>query len=1053
MEPTLTNLANLDLAQIAQALMASQQTDRLLRLHTPLDAQYGPDTLTPEYLEGLEVISQGADNHDQVSGYRFSIIAVSHQSDIPLSPALGQPVLIELLTAQSRDELRPLHGHITQFQRMESDGGLTRYRLTVEPWLSLLRYRRDSAIYQDMTVIEILEAIFKDGTGEGAYMPAWQFNLSNASVYPKRSLTTQYQETDLDFIHRLMSEEGLYYWFTHQADLNSPNLGQHTLVIADHNDAFTDNAQAKIRYTQSGTVLSEDSIDQWQEHHRLATHQITTTSWDYRAKKMVTMEVIDSSPSALAAQQQLNQILTLKDNPGQYAYSNIAQAERTANIALDGIRTQRHQFTAKGTARTAAPGTRFTLMDYLDGHINPDTQNANDGNTNHNTSSEAQTYLITAVHHIAHNNLLSAQATKANNSDNNTVRPELVEGRYRNTLSLIPQSTTYRSQTLDGHGFKLHPKPTVQGQQTAIVVGNALASQGQGQIYTDRDHRIKIQYHWQRGSSSHNRLEHPYPEGHSNAAGDSHNGTWVRVLANLAPTASDNWGSVQLPRVGQEVIVDFIEGDIDRPIVIASVYNGQGQSNAQYNKINNTAPTATANAAAWFNGDQGSHQHPASLSGIKSQSISHSQTGEGGYNQLVFDDTAGQSRLSLQQHTQVNSSTNQSGPELKGSSELNLGHLYHQSDNQRQHAVGHGLELKTPHSVSIRSGNGLLISSDKLPINGMQMDSNLAKQLQHTQSELTLSLAEVATTHHPSINQQKHPQPKADQLAAYTQQQHGIAVISERSPAGNTEHYIDTYSEPQLQISSPAGIIAATATNAILSAGHTSSMVAEHDLSINSQSQQHYTVKDGIHLFTQGLATDPNKPNQETGIKLHAAQGKVSQQSQSGHTHINAAKDVHIISTQGSITIAAPEHLKLSAGGAYINIEGGNVQVHGPATMAFKASLTELTGPASGSPCLPNFQKPENTISPDLPLFSQQFDLSHLVNNNALGFSSEMLSYRVFDDAGKFITAGNIDQNGLTERIFTNQETALQVLIDDGGWLIEEYMEDQDSLFDTGREV
>jgi uncharacterized protein involved in type VI secretion and phage assembly len=178
-----------------------------------------------------------------------------------------------------------------------------------------------------MTVIEIFEAIFKDGTGEGSYMPAWQFNLSDASIYPKRSLTTQYQETDLDFIHRLMAEEGLYYWFTHQADIDSPSLGQHTLVIADHNDAFIDNAQAQIRYTQSGTVLPEDSLDHWQEHHRLATHQITTTSWDYRAKKIVTMEVTDHSPSAQSAQQQLNQILTLKDTPGQYAYSNSEQAE------------------------------------------------------------------------------------------------------------------------------------------------------------------------------------------------------------------------------------------------------------------------------------------------------------------------------------------------------------------------------------------------------------------------------------------------------------------------------------------------------------------------------------------------------------------------------------------------------------------------------------------------------------------------------------------------------------------------------------------------------
>ena len=120
-----------------------------------------------------------------------------------------------------------LHTNLPQRPR---DGGLTRYRLTIEPWLSLLRHRRDSALYQDMSVIDILNAVLTDGAGEGDYIPTWRFDLADPSIYPKRSLTTQYNETDLEFINRLMSEEGLYYWFIHQGDSSSPHLGSHTTI-------------------------------------------------------------------------------------------------------------------------------------------------------------------------------------------------------------------------------------------------------------------------------------------------------------------------------------------------------------------------------------------------------------------------------------------------------------------------------------------------------------------------------------------------------------------------------------------------------------------------------------------------------------------------------------------------------------------------------------------------------------------------------------------------------------------------------------------------------
>ncbi|WP_036214064.1 phage baseplate assembly protein V, partial [Novilysobacter arseniciresistens] len=129
------------------------------------------------------------------------------------------------------------------------------------------------------------------------------------------------------------------------------------------------------------------------------------------------------------------------------------------------------------------------------------------------------------------------------------------------------------ARTTDGHGLRLHPKPTVHGTQTAVVVSDGASLQ------TDRDHRIKVQFPWQRGGNAGNRQ--PHPAGDDNAPADAGSWTWVRVATAWA---GDNWGSVLLPRKGQEVLVAFLEGDIDRPVVIGSLHNGRGQPDAPHNQ-------------------------------------------------------------------------------------------------------------------------------------------------------------------------------------------------------------------------------------------------------------------------------------------------------------------------------------------------------------------------------------------------------------------------------------------------------------------------------------
>jgi type VI secretion system secreted protein VgrG len=217
------------------------------------------------------------------------------------------------------------------------------------------------------------------------------------------------------------------------------------------------------------------------------------------------------------------------------------------------------------------------------------------------------------------------QAATANASDE-----PLYEARFSAQRTRVP----VRPRLMDAQGRLVHARPTVWGTQTALVVGLDDAP-----IHTDRDARIKLQFHWQRGAQASHRLNAPMDD---NAPASDASGTWVRVAQSS--WAGANWGGVFIPRLGQEVLVEFVDGDIDRPIIVGATYNGEGQPDAQGNRVNAGAAGATGNAPAWFPGSarQGAHEghaHTATLSGFKSQSLDASQAGSGGHNQLVLDDS------------------------------------------------------------------------------------------------------------------------------------------------------------------------------------------------------------------------------------------------------------------------------------------------------------------------------------------------------------------------------------------------------------------------------
>jgi type VI secretion system secreted protein VgrG len=430
-------------------------------------------------------------------------------------------------------------------------------------------------------------------------------------VYPVRSLTTQYHESDLQFIERLLLEEGLFYWFEHVGDAAQPSLGSHTLVIADHNGAFKPNARSTIRFSQSKGVIEGDTIDQWSPQRQWHTNAVEVASWDYRQlSQRPVAEHAGNTDTGTAYVPQGTPPLLSQDTPGAYAYESIAQGQRLVTNQLQALAVPGHTVTACGSVRALAPASTFSLSDHA------------------SASLAGKQHVILRILHHARNNLsaqLNGHAEKlaksaptaidtvassyginSNVKNNSTTSNNSADIFYRNAALVLPTSVPYRGASLDGHGQLIHPKPRTGGSQTALVIGVA----GQ-HLSTDRDCRVKVQFAWQRGQASQSRLSHPAADGHSGApAADgtggvgTTTGTWVRVATPLAPIAGANWGSVALPRIGQEVLVTFVNGDIDRPVIVGSLYNGQGADNQQSNQVAAGAANATGNAPSWFPGSQ-----------------------------------------------------------------------------------------------------------------------------------------------------------------------------------------------------------------------------------------------------------------------------------------------------------------------------------------------------------------------------------------------------------------------------------------------------------------
>ncbi|TDP82827.1 type VI secretion system secreted protein VgrG [Aquabacterium commune] len=958
--------ASHSLAELAdragQGLGGLSQHTRLLRLHTAL----GPNVLLAERATIHEGMVPNADAHLQAACH-IEVLALSTRHDLAPTELLGQAALLELQTTR---DWRPFHGHISHVACLGADGGFTRWRLHIAPWLHWLGHRSDAWVFQDMDVLDITEAVFAD---HPAQQPAWRIDVADRSALPRRSLCTQFHETDLAFLSRLWAEEGLFAWFEHSGEAG----GSHTLVIADHAQAFAPNAQPQVRYTQASATLKEDSLMHWGGVRRLGLTALHTASWDHRQ-----VRTHSASAQVDAAHGQAH-TLTFTDHPGAYAHASPVHAQRHARLRLEALEAERKQFEGTGTVRTLAPGTTFSLRDHPD----------------HSGIDGDDDFTVLRVTHTARNNLAAdatASPTQAASLSAGTDRlaNDSTEPLYQGHVLAQRRQVPVRLRHAPA-------KPRVQGSQTAIVVGL------NGPVHTDRDGRIQVQFHWQRGTRSSHRLDHPTPTADNcNAPASEASGTWVRVAQAWAGA---NWGGVFIPRLGQEVVVAFLDGDIDRPVVLGAAYNGQGQADAQGNSVSAGAATATGNAPAWFpgtarQGELEGHAHTATLSGLRTQSLDASQSGGGAHNQLVMDDTAAQGRVML--HT------------TQAQSWLQMGHLLQQDGNQRLAPRGIGLELHTQAQAALRAGSGLHLSTHARPggttAQAQPTDTREARTQLQAHAELLQAL-------HTNAQAQRAQLPREAAPAQLPAQQALQATLASLGATASSEHgNIPTTGRPDIVLSAAADVHSATPAHTVIAAGQHLTVTTEQDTHLLAQRHQAWAVKGGIGLFTHGQATDTQASGQhpvtDTGIRLHAASGNVSVQAQSATLNLTAKQAVDLQSTQASVHISAPQRIVLNGAGSYLLIDGGNIELGTSGPALFKAAAKELAGGSSASGQGPSLNKAQD-------LFDEQF----VLQDQDTGMALAGAPYRIENGKGEVVGTGITDVKGRTSRITSSRAETLKV--------------------------
>jgi len=925
------------LAQVVASLAQFASDSRLYELSLKKDGDYGSGGLLVEAFLSDDCLQEITTR---------DVIVLSTSATIRPADLLGQHATLKASLADG--SRTAFHGYISHAAMLGSEGGFARYRVRLSSWLWLATQTRNSRVWQDKGVADIVDAVFAD------YAPYanWQWSDDARSLLdalPARSYCCQYRESDYDFVRRLLTEEGVAWRMEDGEE-------EQTLVLfadSSQQSATPEDASSAagggLRYHAARAGEKFDTIQSLQTMRQLVSGAVAVISYDYKAKAAVGATV----PTRVNDLGKNAPLLESYDYPGQYFYTDGAEAERYATLHMQLLEARSQQCQGRSTVRTLRAGTRFTMTQGALFSVDEDPSYVAlrvIGVGVNNLPTAAKRGLAELFGPIPE--LLETLAAPVRDmpEDFRTTLEKAASSGYANSFTALAADVPWRPAHRGGEG-RQHAKPTAMGSQSAIVVGadGQEHAQGNNEIYCDRLGRVRIRFHWQESADA---------------------TCWVRVAQR---SAGGGMGSQFLPRIGQEVLVQFLENDIDRPIIIGALYNGQGEGGVPptpggevasadgqpFTSAHDHAPSGQGNLAAgnspvWHGlaAGSGDHRNASAQWGVRSKEF-----GGNGYNQLLFDDTDQQGRIQLRS--------------TLAATELNLGHLVHSADNYRGSLRGQGAELRTDAYGAVHGGAGLLVSSYALPHNasqrGLAGDNTPGIAMLKQAAKLGETFHDAATKHktvglaaHIGATGDKEEEPPLKQLLTSVSGMVGsdsldaaLADAGERNTkpeAGKLPHS----AAPIVAISAKDGMSMSATRDLQFASGQVATVMSGADTQLATGGQMRLHTRQSIGML--GGAVKPGE--QDLGVQMIAARDNIDMQAQAGAMNVMARDTINVKSSNAHIDWAAAKKISLStAEGANITIDGGNITVQCPGKIEIKAGKKSFVGPSQEAYALPTLPK------------------------------------------------------------------------------------------------
>lgn len=549
--------------------------NRRVTIETPLG-----DQLKFRQLQGTEEISQL---------FTLDVDLLSESKSIDPKALLGKNATVVVETEGGGK--RYIDGIVTRFGMQGQDHRMFSYRARLSPWLWLATRKSDFKIFQNKTVPEIIEEVL------AKYGHPLDKKLNRS--YRTWDYCVQYNETDCQFVSRLMEHEGIYYYHQHSA-------GQHVLTLADDivasHSPLPGAASIPFYPPEKAAISDRECVSAWELAEEIKSGRHYNDDYDFKKPKADLSNMRKDPPGHAHDSHEIYEW------PG--GYTEYGDGEAYVRVRLQENLTKQSVVQGKSNCRALTPGYTFNLENYPRGDQN-------------------QQYLITSVqYHFQENPEVSsvAKPTPKTTKDEIGSIQRLVLKAQPTSLPFTPARVT--------------PKPRSQGPQTAVVVGPP----GE-EIWTDKFGRVKVQFHWDRIGAM-----------------DENSSCWIRVSH---PWAGARYGGIFTPRIGQEVIVDFLNGDPDYPIITGRVYNADQMPPWELPKHK----TQSGFQTNWSKGGGGKHM-------------------------LRFEDQKGIEHIEL--------STDH------GNTHLHMGYLMNQGSEAKR---SYGFELRTNEWGAIRADKGLLITT------------------------------------------------------------------------------------------------------------------------------------------------------------------------------------------------------------------------------------------------------------------------------------------------------------------------------------------------------